>query len=110
MTNCDLQIDATTLLFMLGFLPLIDANSKLFFCLKDIAFLPSNILSLKKSLANNTPFASEFSAIILPISNKTALFYYVNRLTNVYHLGIPLFFALNILLIAHKDGHLGFSC
>ena len=46
----------------------------------------------------------------LPRPNKTKLLYHVNRLTNVYCLCIPPSVALDILGIAHGEGHPGFFC
>lgn len=45
-----------------------------------------------------------------PTPDKSKLLYLVNRLTNVYRLYIPLFMAPDILAIAHREGHLRFSC
>ena len=45
----------------------------------------------------------------LPKPAKAKLLYHVNRLTNVYRLCIPPSVALDILGIAHGEGHPGFS-
>lgn len=46
----------------------------------------------------------------LPAFNKSQLLYYINRLTNIQRLCIPLSIALDILAIAHKESHLNFYC
>lgn len=45
-----------------------------------------------------------------PILNKSKLFYYINRLTNIHRLCIPPFVVLDILSITHRESHSGFSC
>lgn len=45
----------------------------------------------------------------LPASDKSRLFYHVNRIINVHRLYIPPSVAPDILAIAHGEGHLGFS-
>ena len=46
---------------------------------------------------------------VLPSPDKSRLLYHVNRVTNVHRLCIPLSVALDILAIAHSEGHPGFS-
>lgn len=41
--------------------------------------------------------------------DKTKLFYYINKLTNMHCLCIPPFVVSNIFAIAYKKGHPGFA-
>lgn len=51
----------------------------------------------------------KYLKIKAPAANKTKLFYYVNKLTDVHCLYISPFIASNILAIAHGEDHSGFA-
>lgn len=45
----------------------------------------------------------------VPKPDKFKFLYHINKLTNIYHLCIPLSIALDILALTHEEGHSGFS-
>lgn len=64
---------------------------------------------------NKSPITNVFSIQCKPkidellVSNKSKLLYQVNKLTDIYWLGILPLIAPNIFAIAHKEDHLDFS-
>lgn len=49
------------------------------------------------------------SELEIPSTNKTKFFYYINKLTGVYYLCIPLYVIPDILAIAYREGYPGFA-
>lgn len=103
--NKDLGADKTPFLFVLG--SILPTNAKLYLTphLEDEAKL---LPVAKVSRTLEKLLLSDNTDSFLPL-DKTKLFYYVNKLTGFYHLCISLSIAPNILAIAHREGHLGFS-
>lgn len=95
--NSDLGVDAATLPFIVGCTPPIDSDPYL-------AARPD-------SSKNLLPLSLDVEEILegLPIPDKSKLFYHINRVTNIYPLCIPPSVAPDILSVAHRKGHLGFS-
>lgn len=87
------------LLFVLGSTPLIDANPYINPCPEGNQSPITNAFFIQCRPAINK----------LPAPNKSKLLYYVNKLTDIHRLCIPLLVASDILAIAHGESHLGFS-
>ena len=89
--------DVATLLFEVGSIPPTDTDPYL-------ALRPDGDENLPLS-----PISTEQIPERLPVPDKSKLLYPINRLTNVHRLCIPPSEALEILTIAHEEGHPGFS-
>lgn len=86
-----------TLLFVVGFMPPTDSDLYLGQCLDSDEDLPPSFIDIGEIPGG------------LPAPDKSRLFYQINRFTNVYRLCIPPSVALDILAVAHEEGHPGFS-
>lgn len=95
-----MNINIAVLLFILGFLPAIDADQYL---------APQTESSEPINLAVDFAVLKDPIVDLLAL-DKSKLFYHVNKLTGVYCLFIPSSVAPDILAIAHTEGHLSFAC
>ena len=95
--NNNLGVDAATLPFMVGSIPPTNTDPYLALRLDGNENLPLS------------PMPTQQIPEKLPVPDKSKLLYHINRITNVHRLCIPPFVALDILAIAHGEGHPGFS-
>lgn len=101
----ELDMDKVTFLFVSGLITQTDANSYLGPRLKGetkVLSTPKFLRSLEESLQ-----LSGTDDLLPP--DKTKLLYYINKMISVYHLYISPSVASDILVIAYKKKHLGFS-
>ena len=99
-SNYNLGVNAAALPFILGFPLAIDANP---------------YLAPRSESGEPTNLAEDFAAlkdqiVNSPTSDKFKLLYHVNKLTGIHRLCVLPSVALDILAIAHGEGHLGFAC
>lgn len=94
---------------MIGFPPPINVDLYLAPRPENATLQSSDILSLEDPPAKDITPLEEPLAKELPISDKTKIFYYIKRLTGIHRLYISPFVALDIIAIAHREGHLGFT-
>lgn len=93
-------MDTAALPFVLGFLPLIDADP----------YMSPRPKGDESPIINTFSIQCRPAINELPASDKSKLLYHVNKLTNVHRLYILPSVALDILTIIHGKDHLGFSC
>lgn len=92
-------MDAAALLFVLGFVPPIDADP----------YIEPRLEGGDLSVINGLCIQHGPAIDGLLVSNKSKLLYHVKKLTGVYRLCIPPSVASDILAIAHEEVHPGFS-
>lgn len=95
--NDDLGADTVTLPFVVDSMPLTDSDPYL-------ALRPDG----DKNLPPNSMDVGEIPKRFLA-SDKFRLLYHINKLDNVHRVCIPPSVAPDILAVAHREGHPGFS-
>lgn len=99
-SNHNLSVNAAMLSFILGFSPITDAAPYL-------APWPESCEST--NLDKDFAALRERPIIDAPVPDKSKLLYHINRFTGIYCLCILPSVTLNILAIAHGEGHPGFA-
>ena len=111
----NLGVDAAALPIVVGSMAPTDSDPHLVLRLDGDENYPLSSMNVEK-IPEESPIPAPPSSISVgeisqrsPVPDKSKFFYHINTLINVHHLCILPLVALNILTIAHKKSHLGFS-